>query len=850
MRIGFGTVYSQLSTYQQSTQSHLVDISKKLSSGKEIQFGYENSNIFADTLRLDYEDTTLNQGKDVSEKAKKYSDNTDAVMSQFAISLDSFKSKMVQASNEMHSDESLSALADDLTALNSHFMSMANTSVGGDYIFSGSAVSTKPISEDGIYQGNTEQLQVLVGSNNKLTYNITGEELFLGKDSDTKRKITTNVKFYNQRELHPEIMSELEKDFVPEEVFIEEGDTLRDLIGDHNDDTTDGGLEYFYIRGRRGDGTVFKSKFSLDPRYGMEDQATTVRDLLDKIGIEFGNTSLNQIVDVKLNAWGQIEITDNQNGRSLIDFHMISSDHDVDDIDELTENGARITEYVKGNFFGMRTATQITAVNNQYDHRQHQLNTSLKKEDNTFADKTTSLSEIFGSDTATLRLSGAAVNGGGAVGPIDLATTGNSLADLMDSIKANFSTTGAPYDDIEVEYSRGKLNIVDKTVTNQKSGLVESPHDGTSTLSFTLQTLDTAGNPVAGIQNDYDVEYDRVRFEKEGSTLQSNISQTIISDSEYATSTTKISEVSGTPLHGTTLNLDFTDITGHKYTGQIDFDDAGSTFTIVDAEGTLAGGPTFGPFTVFDPENPWSGTPADEVTYQQLTDVMTMAMNFTNLHTAGQLPSTAAGQPDTNYRNAISASELNVTVSLSYRGQLSIQDRTNAYTKADFAMYDSSTDDFTITPPSTSPDSQGPKLTFQASNALVVDDPHVDFFAKVQEAITAVQNNIYRPDGYNTKEDYDEFTRNVGIQNAMEGLDHLINHFNKIHAKNGSQGNALQYSIERNELMIVQVQTLKSRVLDADIAETSMHFSQLKLNYQAMLSTVGQINSLSLVNYL
>lgn len=77
-----------------------------------------------------------------------------------------------------------------------------------------------------------------------------------------------------------------------------------------------------------------------------------------------------------------------------------------------------------------------------------------------------------------------------------------------------------------------------------------------------------------------------------------------------------------------------------------------------------------------------------------------------------------------------------------------------------------------------------------------------------------------------------------------------MDHVNKIHAKNGSQGNALQHSFERNEIMIVQAKTLKSDIADTDMAEASMQLSQLQLNYQAMLSSIGKINQLSLVNYI
>ena len=44
--------------------------------------------------------------------------------------------------------------------------------------------------------------------------------------------------------------------------------------------------------------------------------------------------------------------------------------------------------------------------------------------------------------------------------------------------------------------------------------------------------------------------------------------------------------------------------------------------------------------------------------------------------------------------------------------------------------------------------------------------------------------------------------------------------------------------------------TIRSSVIDTDLAEASLELTQLTLNYEAMLSTVGRISQLSLVNYL
>jgi flagellar hook-associated protein 3 FlgL len=44
--------------------------------------------------------------------------------------------------------------------------------------------------------------------------------------------------------------------------------------------------------------------------------------------------------------------------------------------------------------------------------------------------------------------------------------------------------------------------------------------------------------------------------------------------------------------------------------------------------------------------------------------------------------------------------------------------------------------------------------------------------------------------------------------------------------------------------------SVKSEIIDADYGETMIEFQQLSLAYQAMLNSISQINSMSLLNYM
>lgn len=874
MRVGTNSIYSKLQ-YQQDRLMSQLDLTMQRMSGLQIQMGYQGSSIFSKTLSLDYNLTTLRQTKDIANNALTFTNHTDTALQELTKSMDNFKSKLVQGANDIHSETSRLAIAKDLKAIRDHFLSIANTSIGGEYLFGGTNTTNIPFNKDGTYNGNNGSLNALLGSNNSLPYNITGYELFFGSDRDTNRVITTNVPKYNQSKLNPEIMDPNHPTGQGEEVYIKADDTLRDLVGDNDGDPSNDAPEVFYITGRRPDGTPFKSKFQMDVAYTDKDSAVKVQDLLDRIGKEFGNTTTNKVVDVRLNEWGQIEIKDLTGGRSNIEFHMVSSNYQdpnnpdgmgVADMDTLLTSGAKVNTYVQSPYLGSFSNDSITSVEDYNDHRLHTIPTTFRTHNNEIAKKDTKLTDIFPEGVTSLDLSGISANDGDK-NPTNTNLNSNfvigpdtTVQDLMDAIGQMYNAQ--PGADVEVEFSEGKIVIKDNNVKQKEpADKDELPYIGESSLSLTITANNAAGQPVNAFRHDYSVEYDRAAFEKEGSTLSSNVSQIIRDSNEYATLDTKLSEVAGGSLNGHTYNLEVKDINGIPINARIEFRDSGSVL-IIDSPQTMNGvqvggleipilGPNGNP-----PQVNGQATPADEVTYQQLANTIGMVMNLSNTsaNDLNAITNNGAGGANFNdpavkraYENMINNSKANLSVSLDQNGQLQIKDLQRAATRMEFTMYDNTSSDFSLDANGRVQNAGKPALTFNANNALVADDPHVNFFEQIDEIIKAVEDGIYRPGG---NASYNDSMRNPGIQNALLIFDHLADHVNKAHTKNGSQGNSFKYSIERTEVLITQTMTLRSDTIDTDLAENYLQFSTLSMNYQSLLSSIGKISQLSLVNYI
>ncbi|GAA8179139.1 flagellar hook-associated protein FlgL [Helicobacter pylori] len=828
MRVTFGSKYNQMNNYQNALQNKINDANTQIASGLKIRYGYQNSDINNQNLKFQYEENTLDQGIDVAQNAYTSTLNTDKALQEFSKTMETFKTKLIQSANDVHSETSRAAIANDLERLREHMMNVANTSIGGEFLFGGSKVDRPPIDSNGKYHGNGEDLNALISSDNLVPYNISGQDLFLGTDKDKHKLITTNIKLFNQNKLHPDVMDALEHSSLPEEVFIKPSDTLRELIGDNDKDPTNDPKEFFYLQGVRPDGSSFKEKFALDKAYQNKESATKVSDLLDKIAHAYGNTSQNKVVDVSLNNWGQIEIKNLTPGSENLDFHLISSDGDFDDLDALRSSGKRVTEYVKSAFVTDRSLSQVKAVPNMYNPKTLEIPSVFVTKDNVLANKNTKLSEIFGDSVETLKINAGRLGDTSAIKipnlpinldiPILLDVKNSTIKDLKDAIKERFNNEV----DVEIE-TNGRLRIIDNSSK-------ESP------ISLALSTLDQKGLEVAGIPTNNASEYQKTYFNKEEAKLESNVAQT--AQNGAANGSTKLSEVSKGSLENSVFNMKLNDVNGSFLEAQINLDNNGAFLSLPNGIKIPLYDPTTADIQASKP---------NEVTYRQLMDAMSIALNYSNTDPAiyQQISDNPTSKESKErFIELLKQAKDNLSINLNEEGKVIIQDNMHSNTKMQFMLFDKDANDFS----QNALHSDKPSLKLNANNALIIDKPSVNFFDQLENIITSVRKGIYRPDALG--DTYSSDMRNLGIQNGITLIDHLSDHIEKMIAKNGTHGKAFENIIRRNEVLKTQVQSIRGETTGTDMAETYNKFSNLTNNYNAVLASTNKINNLSLTKYL
>lgn len=530
----------------QSSAAKNYDSIEKLSAHMKITKPYEDVGIYVDATRLDYEATTLEQIKEATTKASEFAKNTDQTLNDFADTLDSFKVKLIQAANSgEHSTTSRVAIANDLKAMRDQLVSISNTAINGQYLFSGTAVDTKPISADGTYNGNGNNIEVLAGSNLTVPFNIPGEGLFLGRDNDYAKQVTTNITLINKHEeLNPQTVNE---------EYMRLTDEIYKFIGtDYRTSakiTADGKMNYttdftrdkvkdlpptvFFMQGQRPSGESFSTKFELSA-------GAKVSDLLEQMGRAMGNTDTNKVVEVSINKDAQIQMTNLQNGNEMMSFSLFgltaqegtaaqNTLWDTDTIKKETSlekikkavaaGNVHLTSFIGSPNYvspddGIAMSTDYDKVNFANKGATVQNNTSqIVRKDNSFATNNTRLSEVAGLSSGQI----------GAVGGGKPNAAGTKLAEADNLILDVTAKNGKRYQ-ATIDFNGTQVtDPVTKVVTTYPTITIRQPpfqpdkavYQGNFYKTFWNEQIDPNANPPRQIGNQAKmVETDDLSFKE------------------------------------------------------------------------------------------------------------------------------------------------------------------------------------------------------------------------------------------------------------------------------------------------------------------------------------------------
>ena len=915
--MNFNNVYN----YQKNSNS-LYQSQQAFSTGLKINYAYEGSGIYVDAARLEYESNLLKQVESTTLKATEFSKNSDKALNDFVLKLTEFKTKLIQAANDIHDATSRNAIANDLEGIKQNLIDIANTTINGQYLFSGTALDTMPIDDLGNYNGNAESIKAVIGTNQTSNYNINGESLFLGSDNDYKKVITTNVNLVNNynKFLYP----------TDNEKFVGLDDDLRDLIGtnyrseeynkvnkpkedDFKIEAVKDQPTTFFLQGRKPDGSTFSTKVTMTPD-------SSIQSLLDNIGYALGNDKegKNPLVKVTLNNSGQIEITDIRNGNQMMELHLFGltpqqstekyklGDIEIN-IDPKTSEQYKVTTKKddKGNI------TEITAVgNNNQTYAITQENGQLK---------------VNGQDVAG--------NLGNPPFKVDLNDLGNNGIDAAD-----FATYDPNNAEQVREMSSTKVrdkdgSWVDVSALTDLETIEENVKNGKVYLT---EFIKSDFKDTLGVKNDA-TDYNKLQFAQKDNILTGSVYQVVKGKNTFATDATKLKDVAGAGLQDnkdSNMTMHIKSKNGNYYEVKIQFTDPISasdpkatslSITQVDQDGNPVNPPAnpvyqgnimLGKYNEATQKTDGVVTSANDISYKQINDIVAMVaagnmpdddisnafntnMNglfntvvnqnppqvtdinavktglknnindqeiLTIIDNAVDEAFNGATQANENimqkikdivindpvyatgrfeaYNKAVDAASASVNVELNYRGQMQVTDKSSTATNIEVTIFEEFSDgkpEFGKEPNSSV---EGSLFNFTANNMISIDEPSVDIFKDLDAMIAAVRDGSYRgnPDGTNA--------RTTGIQGALKRIDHIQDHVNKLHTQIGSYTNVLESSNSRASMLYVNVESIKSDVIGADLGESLLIYKQYLTQFEAMLQTSSMISKISLLNYM
>ncbi|HEC1756251.1 TPA: flagellar hook-associated protein FlgL [Campylobacter lari] len=338
-----------------------------------------------------------------------------------------------------------------------------------------------------------------------------------------------------------------------------------------------------------------------------------------------------------------------------------------------------------------------------------------------------------------------------------------------------------------------------------------------------------------------------VPFEKDGNTVFGNVSQVIKGTSEYATDSTKLSEVvanANGSMQGQQLQMEIVSKSGRTYKVTIDLENSRVSYPDPnDPTQTISFPITHSQYNENTGNAVGMQTRPEDITYGQLNDIIGMFASD-NVPTA-TINANANGTINNNdfqtIQQDIADSKGFVEVSMDYKGRISITDKFSSNTNIGLTIKDSNSNSG-FPPAGTSVNGSG--FVFSANNSLTIDDPNVDLIKDLDEMIDAVLNGSMRADSEGSD------PRNTGLQGALERIDHLQDHVRKMQTTIGAYTNNIEETNKRMTFLNINVASIKSGVTDADYGQTYMQFMQTMVSYQAMLSATSKISQISLLNYL
>ena len=178
MRITNGVMVGNMMKHLQDNMKKLDDLNQKLASGKKFQNPSENPIGATTSMELKNILKSNNQYIDNIEQSKDWLNSSESALNNAGKILQRGRELAVNGANGSLAKGDRKALANEVEQLHNELITISNTQLGDQYLFSGQKTNTAAFDENGNFQGDTRAIEREIGPDTTMRINANGKRTF------------------------------------------------------------------------------------------------------------------------------------------------------------------------------------------------------------------------------------------------------------------------------------------------------------------------------------------------------------------------------------------------------------------------------------------------------------------------------------------------------------------------------------------------------------------------------------------------------------------------------------------------------------------------------------------------
>ncbi len=179
-------------------------INYQMSTGKKINQGSENSRIYGREIYIENKIRTYKGLKNEIDKTNSENSVSDTAVTNIKVLIDSIKVSVLKALNSGMTPQNKQAVASNIEGMKDNILTMSNTKVHGEYVFTGSDTTIEPFIEDSkgnvTYKGNGVLKKIAVAPNDYRDRGVTGADILMYSTSMAEK--TQTLKFKDDERIY------------------------------------------------------------------------------------------------------------------------------------------------------------------------------------------------------------------------------------------------------------------------------------------------------------------------------------------------------------------------------------------------------------------------------------------------------------------------------------------------------------------------------------------------------------------------------------------------------------------------------------------------------------------------